>query len=54
MIKIKLLNVFFLLLIGTGVFSCKGNKQDVVHIPEETRTKYNFNLDWKIQKMLKN
>ncbi|MFS4482754.1 sugar-binding domain-containing protein [Hyunsoonleella sp. 2307UL5-6] len=50
MIRVKFLNAMFLCLIGTGVFSCKENKQGAAHIPEETRTKYNFNLDWKFIK----
>ncbi|WP_170309859.1 glycoside hydrolase family 2 protein [Seonamhaeicola maritimus] len=46
----KFLNAMFLLLIGLGVFSCNNKSVDVVHTPKETRTKYNFNLDWKFIK----
>ncbi|WP_396600649.1 glycoside hydrolase family 2 protein [Algibacter sp. R77976] len=48
--RIKIIHVIFLCLIGTGVFSCNSKKDDLTHIPEETRTKYNFNLDWKFIK----
>ncbi|MGB5418364.1 MAG: sugar-binding domain-containing protein [Algibacter sp.] len=40
----------FLCIIGTGIFSCISKKESVVHISEEPRTKYNFNLDWKFIK----
>ncbi|WP_282122046.1 glycoside hydrolase family 2 protein [Algibacter mikhailovii] len=50
MTKTKFNKALFIFLIGVVLFSCHNKNIDIVPASQDTRTKYNFNVDWKFIK----
>ncbi|TWO34531.1 glycoside hydrolase family 2 protein [Seonamhaeicola sediminis] len=50
MLRSQLIKIATLVVLGFGSFSCDNVQENKDYVSQETRTKYNFNLEWKFIK----